>query len=155
MTETAQSAQSSFVILQVGDRRLALPAQIVAELAPPMRMHSFPHDTPAILGVILRRGHIVPVYDAASALGVRASSAQRFFLIARRRFGKAGEFGAIPVNGECELAVGELQPAAADRPSCVSGTLQFGEEVLDVFDLDALMSSGSANDAPESAEERA
>jgi chemotaxis signal transduction protein len=150
VTETLQTAQSSFVVLQVGERRLALPAQIVAELAPPVRMHSFPHDTPAVLGVILRRGHIVPVYDAASALGVRASSAQRFFLITRRRFGKAREFGAIAVNGDCELATGELQPAAADRPSCVSGTLQFGDEVLDVFDLDALMSSGTATDVNES-----
>lgn len=151
MTETPQSPPSSFVVLQVGDRRLALPAQIVAELAPPVRMHSFPHDTSAILGVIVRRGHIVPVYDAASALGVRPSSAQRFFLITRRRFGKAKEFGAIAVNGDCELAVGELRPAAADRPSCVSGMLQLGEEMLDVFDIDALMSSGSASDASESA----
>lgn len=153
MTETLQSGQSSFVVLQVGERRLALPAHIVAELAPPVRVHSFPHDTPAILGVILRRGHIVPVYDAASALGVRPSSAQRFFLITRRRFGKAREFGAIAVNGDCELAVGELQPAAADRPSCVAGTVQFGQEVLDVFDIDVLMTSGSANDASESASE--
>jgi chemotaxis signal transduction protein len=151
VTATVQSAQSSFVVLHVGERRLALPAHIVAELAPPVRMHSFPHDTPAILGVILRRGHIVPVYDAASALGVHGSSAQRFFLIMRRRFGKAREFGAIAVNGDCELAVGELQPAAADRPSCVSGMLQVGDDLLDVFDLDALMSSGSANDPAETA----
>jgi chemotaxis signal transduction protein len=145
MTQLAQSAQSSFVILQVGERRLALPATVVAELAPPLRMHTFPHDSPAILGVILRRGHIVPVYDAAAALGVRSSSAQRFFLITRRRFGKAREFGAIPVSGECELAVGEMRPPAADRPSCVSGMLQHGDEMLDVFDLDALMSSSNAD----------
>lgn len=143
MTQAAQGA-SSFVILQVGERRLALPAAIVAELSPPVRMHSFPHETPSILGVIVRRGHIIPVYDAASALGIRPSSGQRFFLITRRRFGTAREFGAIPVNGDCELSVGEMQPPAADRPSCVSGMLKFGEELLDVFDLDALMSSSSA-----------
>ncbi len=154
MTQEGHPVQSSFVILQVGERRLALPASIVAELSPPVRVHSFPHDTPSILGVILRRGHIVPVYDAASALGIRASSAQRFFLIIRRRFGKAREFGAIPVNGDCELAVGELQPPAADRPSCVSGMLQFGEELLDVFDLDALMSSRSDAELSESSEGR-
>lgn len=155
MTSANQSAQPSFVILQVGERRFALPAAIVAELAPPVRLHSFPHDTPSIVGVIVRRGHIVPVYDAASALGVPDSSAQRFYLIARRRIGKTTEFGAIPVNGECELAVGDLQPAAADRPSCVSGMLQFGEELLDVFDLDLLMSPGSAPDSSDSAEARA
>jgi chemotaxis signal transduction protein len=154
MSRTAESAQSSFVILQIGERKLALPSQIVAELAPPVRMHTFPHDSPSILGVILRRGHVVPVYDAASALGLRASSAQRFFLITRRRIGKAREFGAIPVSGDCELAVGELQPAAADRPSCVSGMLQIGEELLDVFDLDALMSSGSATEVSDVSEAR-
>lgn len=144
MTHADQPGKSSFVVLNVGERRFALPAATVAELAPPVRLHSFPHDTPSILGVILRRGHIVPVYDAASALGVRSSPAQRFYLIARRRFGKAAEFGAIPVTGDCELVMGDLQPAAADRPSCVCGILRIGEELLDVFDLDALMSSGSA-----------
>ncbi len=154
MTQASHSAQPSFVILQLGERRFALPAAIVAELAPPVRLHSFPHDTPSILGVIVRRGHIVPVYDAASALGIRTSSAQRFYLITRRRVGKAAEFGAIPVNGDCELAVGDLQPAGADRPSCVSGMLRFGEELLDVFDLDLLLSPGSAPDLSGSAEAR-
>lgn len=154
MNAASQPVQPSFVILQVGERRFALPASIVAELAPPVRLHCFPHDSPSILGVIVRRGHIVPVYDAASALGVPDSSTQRFYLITRRRIGKAAEFGAIPVNGDCELAVGDLQPAAADRPSCVSGMLQFDEELLDVFDLDLLMSSGSAPDSSDSAEAR-
>jgi len=155
MTQASQSARPSFVIVQVGERRFALPAAIVAELAPPVRLHSFPHDTPGILGVIVRRGHIVPVYDAASALGVRPSSAQRFYLVTRRRVGTASEFGAIAVNGDCELAEGELQPAAADRPSCVAGTLQLGEEQLDVFDLDLLMASGSAAESSGSAEAHA
>jgi chemotaxis signal transduction protein len=155
MSGASKSARPSFVILQVGERRFALPAATVAELAPPVRLHTFPHDTPAILGVIVRRGHIVPVYDAASALGVRSSSAQRFYLITRRRVGQISEFGAISVNGDCELIEGELQPAAADRPSCVSGTIQLGEEQLDVFDLDLLMLSGSAADSSVNPETRA
>lgn len=152
MTRAPQGG-SSFVILQVGERRLALPAAIVAELSPPVHMHSFPNETPSILGVIVRRGHIVPVYDAAAALGIGSPSAQRFFLITRRRFGTAREFGAIPVNGDCELTTGEMQPPGADRPSCVCGMLKFREELLDVFDLDALMSSSSA-DATDSLEAR-
>ena len=155
MIQASKSGRPSFVILQVGERRFALPAAVVAELAPPVRLHSFPHDTPAIRGVIVRRGHIVPVYDAASALGVRSTAAQRFYLITRRRAGKLREFGAIPVNGDCELAEGELQPAAADRPSCVLGTIQLREEILDVFDLDLLMSSGSPAESSASAEVRA
>lgn len=149
MTEASPSAQPSFVVLQVGERRFALPASIVAELAPPVRLHRFPHDTPSLLGVILRRGRVVPVYDAASALGVSATSAQRFYLITRRRIAEATELGAIAVHGDCELAAGDLQPPAADRPSCVSGMLRVGEEWLEVFDLDALISSGSAADSSE------
>lgn len=155
MTSASQPVQPSFVVLQLGERRFALPAAIVAELAPPVRLHSFPHDSPSILGVIVRRGRIVPVYDAASAMGARSSSAQRFYLVTRRRFGKAAELGAIPVNGDCELAVGELQPPAADRPSCVSGMLQVGDELLDVFDLDRLMSSGADADSLDSPGENA
>ena len=62
------AGRSSFVLLQVGDHRFALPADIVAELAPPVRLHTFPHTSPLLAGVIVRRGHIVPVYDVAPTL---------------------------------------------------------------------------------------
>ena len=60
--------RDSFVLLQVGDRRFALPARIVAELAPPVRLQHFPHRSPLLAGVIVRRGRIVPVYDAGPVL---------------------------------------------------------------------------------------
>jgi chemotaxis signal transduction protein len=131
--------RSSFVLLLIGNRRFALPANAVTELAPPVRLHSFPHTSPMLAGVIVRRGRIVPVYDAASALGARASSSQRFFLIARRN--TSGELCAIPVNGECELSTCEMEPATGERPTYVAGTLAIGGESLDVLDLSALTAS--------------
>jgi chemotaxis signal transduction protein len=144
MTAADNSGDRSFVLPQIGDRRFALSADIVAELAPPVRLHTFPHDSPSIAGVVVRRGHIVPVYDVGPVLIGKPSSAQRFYLIARRRIGNATEFGAIPVNGECELATGRLQQPAAERPAYVSGTLSIGDESVDVLDLEALVASNSS-----------
>jgi chemotaxis signal transduction protein len=141
MSVTENARENSFVLLQIGTRRVALPAGLVAELAPPVRLHAFPHTSKLISGVIVRRGRIVPVYEAALVLGGRSSSSQRFYLIARWQVGNASELGAIPVNGECELANGEMQPPAMDRPAYVAGTLAVGDDSLDVLNLDAFAAS--------------
>jgi chemotaxis signal transduction protein len=135
-------SQSSFVVLQIGSRRFALPAGMVAELAPPVRLHTFPHTSPAVAGVIVRRRRIVPVYDPGPLLVGKRSSGQPFYLIARRDFGGAGELGAILVSGECEMATGEIQQRA-NRPAYVAGTLTVGEESLDVLDLEALLAAAA------------
>ena len=149
MSFTENARENSFVLLQIGTRRVALPAGLVAELAPPVRLHAFPHTSKLISGVIVRRGRIVPVYEAALVLGGRSSSSQRFYLIARWQVGNASELGAIPVNGECELANGEMQPPAMDRPAYVAGTLSVGDDSFDVLNLDAFAAS-YANAAGES-----
>ncbi len=146
MSEPRQDVSGAFVLLQVGDSRVALPAGIVSELAPPVRLHAFPHSSRFITGVIVRRGRIVPVYDANSVLTRKNSSPQRFYLIAQRRIGKVAEMGAIPVNGECELVSAEMQPPAAERPAYVAGTITVGEQLLDVLDLEAFIASNSTRD---------
>ena len=133
----AHARANSFVLLQIGHRRVALPAAQVAELAPPVRLHSFPHTTPLLSGVIVRRGRVVPVVDTEPILGGKSPLSHRFYLIAHRRIGDHTELGAIPVNGECELAGGEMQPPAMDRPFYVAGTIAVGEDSLDVLNLDA------------------
>jgi chemotaxis signal transduction protein len=143
MSELRHAASGSFVLLQVGDRRVALPAHVVSELAPPVRLHVFPHSSRFITGVIVRRGRIVPVYDANSVFTPQNSSAQRFYLITSCRLGKVAELSAIPVNGECELISAEMQPPTAERPTYVAGTIAVGEELLDVLDLEAFIASNS------------
>jgi len=135
------AAQRSFVVLQIGPRRFALPAETVVELAPPVRLHRFPHTSPLLAGVIVRRGRIVPVYDAASLLLGRPSTAQRFYLIARSR---GNQLGAIAVNGECELASGEILPPAGDRSAWVAGTLALPDDSVEVLDFSALAASHPA-----------
>src|SRR6516225_9460703 len=138
MSAAETSGQPSFVILQVGNRRFALPSEAVVELAPPVRLHPFPHTSPLIAGVIVRRGRIVPVYDAASVLLGRSSSAQRFYLIARRRSDSSSDLGAIAVNGECELASEEMLAPDPDQPAWLAGRLLINDEPVDVLDFEAL-----------------
>lgn len=144
MTLTNNSAPNSFVLMQLGDRRFALPANVITELAPPVRLHTFPHASPLVSGVIVRRSHIVPVYDASSVLTGKQVSAHRFYLIARREFGKASELSAIPVDGECELGTGEMQSPPSDKPHYVAGVLLIGEETLEVLNFEALVASQPA-----------
>jgi chemotaxis signal transduction protein len=148
MSAAENHACKSWVLLHVGNRRFALPAESVMELAPPVRLHNFPHTSRLIAGVIVRRGRIVPVYDVAPVLCGRESSVHRFYLIAERAFGpgnEASEASAIPVNGECELATGEMQPPQENAPPYFAGTLAIENENIDVLDLQKLVSAGSNN----------
>jgi chemotaxis signal transduction protein len=147
MMAVANPASTSFVLLRVGERRFAFPASIVTELAPPVRLHTFPHASPLLTGVIVRRARIIPVYDAGAVLTGKRMLSHRFYLIARREFGKATELSAIPVDGECELATGEMQPPSPGQPSYVTGTVQVRDEMLDILDLEALVTSEPAQSA--------
>ena len=141
MSATEQTGGESYVLLQIGDRRFAVPAKYVSELAPPVRLHEFPHTAPLVAGVIVRRGRIVPVYDVAPVLTGKRSPAHRFYLIARREFGGVSEPSAIPVSGECELATTEMRPPLDDDPDYVFGSLMIGGEKIDVLDMEALVTS--------------
>jgi chemotaxis signal transduction protein len=133
------AARDSFVLLHLANRRFALPARLVAELAPPVRLHSFPHTSPLLAGVIVRRGRIVPVYDAARVFSGKTSLANRFYLVARRQFGAQFEMSAIPVDGECELISGELLPRQDNAPFYVSGEIFVGDQPVAVLDLEELV----------------
>ena len=141
--ENAQ--RDSFVLIHLADKQFALPAKSVAELAPPVRLHSFPHTSPLVAGVIVRRGQLLPVYDAGRALSGKSSLAHRFYLVARREFGDASEMSAIPVDGECELVTGEALPRREDAPPYISGEIAADGGPVGVLDLEALVHSFSEN----------
>ena len=141
ITEIQNAGSNSYVLLQLANRRFALPSAIVSELAPPVRLHTFPHTSDLVSGVIVRRGRIVPVYDVASVLLGRTSSVHRFYLIARRDFPDGPESSAIPVSGECELVTAELQEAGDDSRPYLSGRLNIDGESIEVLNFDALLTS--------------
>jgi chemotaxis signal transduction protein len=145
IAETLNAGANSYVLLQVGNRRFALPAGIVSELAPPVRLHTFPHTSPLVSGVIVRRGRVIPVYDVGSVLLGRSASVHRFYLIARRDFENGSESSAIPVSGECELATAEMHAPGEERPPYISGTLAINGEAIEVLNFDALVAPESAS----------
>jgi len=133
----------SYVLLQIGNRRFALPSAEVSELAPPVRLHQFPHNSPLVSGIIVRRGRLVPVYDVSPLLTGKNSPSHQFYLVARRHFGSASEPAAIPVNGDSELVTADAVQVTS--PKYVSGMLMIGEESIEILDLDSLVTA----EAPE------
>ena len=132
------SGAASFVLFPLGDRRFALRAEQVAELALPGRLQEFPHTTPMLSGVIVRRGRIVPVCDIAPLLVGPKPPARRFYLMAHPEKNK-NEWTAIPVTGECELVAGNAESPEKNAPDYVTGVLARGDERIAVVDLEKLI----------------
>lgn len=129
----------SFVLVQVGKRRVALAAESVVELVAPAREQQIPHRTPWLSGVILRRGRIVPVCDVGQLLGEEPSPLNSFHLIAESQSKGARDRYAIPVGGECVLMTPESTIPAQDHAAYVVEMLPLGEEKIEVLDLGKLI----------------
>ena len=141
MSPENSSLVPSFVVFQVGTRRVGLPRDCVAELIASPILFSFPHTTPLITGVVLRRGRIVPVLDLGPGLLGAPSPQARFFLVVERRISNSSERCAIPVQGECELVAGILLPATGED-DFVTGCLDLNQERIDVLDLEKAIAAG-------------
>ena len=135
---TVVEIMQSFVLLRLGERRFALAASEVAELVAPSRIFRFPHKSPAIEGVILRRGRMIPITDIADRLNGKKLTTRRFFLLATRQCGTQLDWIAIPVSGECELVTTDMMEAGANDSPHVAGWLSHGGEVIEVLRLAAL-----------------
>ncbi len=129
-----------YVLFPIGKKRFALAAEEVAELAKPDRLQMFPHTTPLMTGVLVRRGAIIPVCDVAQVLVGPSAPARRFYLIATHGAGRAKYSVALPVTGECELTAAELRAQTGRLPDYVTGLLAMQEEIVEVLNLEALMS---------------
>lgn len=135
---------NSFVLFPIGKKRFALPAAAVTELARPDREQSFPHASKLLTGVLVRRGHIIPVCDVAPVLVGPDAPARKFYLIATRQFTDGSEWTAIPVTGECELTTTELLPPTGKLPKYVTGLLSLTDTIIEVIDLERLIGTEAA-----------
>ena len=158
MTWTDQIDSHSCVLLRIGERTFALPADQVAELVSPSRIFKFPHHTTELDGVMLRRGRVVPVCDLAEKLTGKRLQSRRFYLIAWRQQAGSRETVALPVSGDCELIKADLTPAGPSDSPHVAAWLSHSGEVVEVLNLSALtpelvhtapsLSSESSMDVP-------
>lgn len=144
MTWMEQADTCSCVLLRLGERRFALAANQVAELAAPSRVFRFAHRTLEIEGVILRRGRVVPVCDISEKLTGKRLGQRRFYLIAARRHESTLDWIALPVSGECELIQADLTPAGDSDSPHVSGWLSHNGEVIELLNLKFLTPSTSS-----------
>src|SRR5262245_2930371 len=135
-----EEGHSAFVLFPLGSKRFALPAGQVSELARPDELQPFPHTTPLLSGVLVRRGRIVPVCDVAQVLIGPSAPARRYYLIAWRNVQGQNEWTAIPVSGECRLTHAAVMQPDAKMPAYVSGVLTEGAELVQILDLEKLAS---------------
>lgn len=142
MTLQSNAAQKSFVLFTLGRKRFALAAGSVVELVGSSHLHMFRHTNPLLLGVLVRRGRIIPVWDVTRLLQGATQASRKFHLIARQNFGGAAEWTALPVTGQCEIIAGlEPFPPSAGHPPWVAALLLLVEEVVEILDLDQLASA--------------
>ena len=145
MSTAAEVSVQSFVVLPLGSRRIALPAESVIELVAASKMQNFPHGTHWISGVLVRRNRVVPVCDPKQLLGEERPGASRFYLIAEWKEGAVRDWCAIPVCGECELESAEQLPvensAMGDAATHVLGVIPVDGEKIEVINLSKLIRS--------------
>lgn len=137
---TVLTGARQFVLFPLGKKRFALEAELVAELARPDRLQTFPHTTPIVTGVLVRRGHVIPVYDITELLVGRNAPARKFYLIIKRRIGQSIEWTALPVTGECELSAAVMLQPTGRLPGHVAGLLSLQDEIVEVIDLERIIS---------------
>jgi CheW-like domain len=125
----------SFVVAQIGSRRIALQSSGIAELILSPLLHTFPHTTSLIVGVVLRRGRVLPVLDMGLGLLGIPSAAAKFYLVIERHIGNIADRYAIPVDGECELVSGIMFPPK-DEDGFAIGSLDLAGDVIDVIDFE-------------------
>ena len=130
---------STYVLFPLGDKRFALPATTVRELAKQDELQTFPHTTPLLTGVVLRREQIVPVCDLAPVLVGAEAPERKFFLIVSS--GESRSPMAVPVTGECELTEAEQLPITGKLPPYICGLLSLKDEIVEVLDLPSALLS--------------
>lgn len=144
MTAESNNLVPCFVVFQVGTRRIALRREAVAELIASPQLFVFPHTSPMIAGVVLRRGRILPVLDLGPAVSGAPSRSTRFFLVVERIISGAIEKCAIPVQGACELLSGIMSPQTGIT-DFVIGRVDLNGEPIDVLDLEKAIAISTAS----------
>jgi chemotaxis signal transduction protein len=130
-----------FLTFALGGSRFALDSSQVKEVVMPSRVYAFPHTTPSLEGVLVRRGMAIPVCDPARAFG--AGGPRSLYLIAQCRYAGGAHMVAIPVSGACELVQGEpcesTEELPAGRVTFVSGLLRTPGGMLPLLDIDQIV----------------
>ncbi len=125
-----------YVTFPLAGKQFALHSSQVQELLMPAPLYWFPHTMHSVLGVLMRRGKVVPVCDLGPAFGTPEEVS--FYVVARVNYVGRVEEVALPVDGLCQLVQGESAPLSEPEPF-VSGRLLTGNTSVPLLDLDRVV----------------
>jgi len=152
----ARSDSRRFVTFALGSSRFALDSRHIMEVVMPDRVYSFPHTTPSLDGVLVRRGTAIPVCNVVRSFGDNGPCSR--YLIAQSNYRGASYSVAIPVSGDCELVQGEREDTEESSPvvtdvTFVSGLLRTADGTVPLLDMDEVVAHciqpQHANGAPD------
>lgn len=138
VSQNPVAGRQTFVIFPLGARQYALSVDVVARLSRPGWVHIFPHTTPGLVGVLVRKGRILPVWDIMPLLAASEAPSDKFYLVARRFLSQGEEWTAIPVTGACQILQSEILPPADDAQPFVRGLLLVSGKEVECLDLEQL-----------------
>lgn len=133
------------LLFAVGGEWHSLPVEQVAGVEPQGPIATVPGAAPAVLGVFLWHGEVVPALDPAPALIGRDGVATGGFLVIGR-----GEAGPVGLLADAVEAVVSVDPAAVEPPlptldapraALVRGQVQAEDHWVTVVALDPLVAA--------------
>ena len=129
-------AQSTYVLLQLGAERYALPVEQVQEVVELERLTPVPGAPPATLGIHNLRGQILPVFDLGLILSVGGEYDNRQIVITDSEAGHLG-FSVSVVS-----AVTDLPEAreSVDSPF-LQGAAWIDEYLVGIIDRELVIAS--------------
>lgn len=125
-----------YVVFPLGGRRYALDSSRVSELLMPGMVYEFPHRTPSLEGVLVRRDTVIPVCDVRRAFG--PGGRRRLYVVVKCQLQERPEIVAIPVCGDCQLVQGHAGEAAESVPFARQ-VVESGGEMLPLLNIDELV----------------
>ena len=128
------SGPESYVVFPLGGRRFALPTADVVELSRSGMVQKFPHASPGMAGILVRRGETLPVWDVGCKLLGPGKAPSKYWLVTRRNF-TGEEWTAIPVSGECQMCNSSMLSPPEGSAAHVRGVLPLDDKFVEVLDL--------------------
>ena len=153
MNATTANGQS-YVVFPLGDRRFALPTADIVELSRYGQVQKFPHTSPELEGVLVRRGRILPVWNLASSLDDCMEVTTKIWLITKCNF-TGDELTAIPVSGECQMFQAQSLLKSSETPGRALGILMIDDQPIEVLDLRRLRAENDLQDSDKAQTEEA
>jgi chemotaxis signal transduction protein len=109
---SAEAARQDLLAVGLGSRRFALRLSEIAGLFVDKKVISVPGSGPNLLGIAGFRGAIAPVYDLQKMLGLAASHAPRWLVIAAAA---PVAFAFEAFDGQLRVSPGAIKAQAADE----------------------------------------